>query len=100
MALGSCLGLDGSLCVFSSEDGDGRLVVGSEKEDGDLSILSSPIPLHKSDVQMQALIVSDSTEAGLHSSSGSTGSSIFPRRILIGKHSLITDMSLSDFFQE
>ena len=80
--------------------GDGRLVVWSEKEDGSVSILSSPIPLQKSVVQMQALIVSDSTEAGLHSSSGSTGSSMLPRSILVGKHSLMTDMSLSDFFQE
>jgi len=66
----------------------------------DVSTLSSPIPLHKSDVQIQALIVSDSTEAGMHSSCGSTGSSMLPRRILVGKHSLMTDTSLSDFFHE
>ena len=76
----------------------GRLLL--EGNDGDLSTLSSPIPLQKSDVQIQALIVSDSTDAGLHSSCGSTGSSILPRRILVGKHSLITDVSVLDFFHE
>ena len=80
--------------------GDSRLVAWPERKDGDLSIISSPIPLQKSDVQMQAWIVSDSTEAGLHSSSGSTGSSILPRRILVGKHSLMTDVAAFDFFQE
>ena len=75
-------------------------LLSGEIEDGDLSILSSPIPLQKSEVQMQALMVSDSTDTGLHSSDGSTGSSMLPRRILVGKHSLITDVSVFDFFQE
>ena len=70
------------------------------ERDGVVSILSSPIPLQKSEVQIQALIVSDSTDAGLHSSCGSTGSSILPRRILVGKHSLMTDVAAFDFFQE
>ena len=66
----------------------------------DFSLSSAPMPLQKSDVQIQALIVSDSTDAGLHSSCGSTGSSILPSRTLVGKHSLITAVSVFDFFQE
>ena len=44
--------------------------------------------------------MSDSTDTGLHSSDGSTGSSMLPSRILVGKHSLITDVSVFDFFHE
>jgi len=61
---------------------------------------SSPIPLHKSVVQMQAEIESDSMEVGLHSDLVSMGLSMLPSRILVGKHSLITETSLADFFQE
>jgi len=61
---------------------------------------SSPIPLHKSVVQMQALIVSLSTDCGEQVACGSTGLSMLPRRTEVGKHSRITAVSLSDFFQE
>ena len=47
-------------------------------------------PLQKSDVQIQAVILLDSTGDGEHSSEGSTGSSMLPRRMLVGKHSLMT----------
>lgn len=42
----------------------------------------------------------DSTGVGEHSGSGSTGFSMLPRRILVGKHSLITAVSAFDFLQE
>ena len=83
----------------SVEDEVGRHLLLSVIE-GNLSTLSALIPLQRSDVQMQALIVSDSTAAGLHSSTGSTGSSKLPRRILVGKHSLMTEVSALDFFHE
>lgn len=62
--------------------------------------LSASIPLQKSLVHIQARILSDSTGTGLHSGDGSTGSSMLPSRILVGKHSRITDVSEFDFFQE
>lgn len=61
---------------------------------------SLPIPLHRSVVQMQAEMESDSMEEGVHWMAGSTGLSILPRRMLVGKHSLITEVSVADFFHE
>jgi hypothetical protein len=51
--------------------------------------------LHRSDVQMQARIVSDSTGSGEQVGTGSTGLSKLPSRILVGKHSRITAVSES-----
>ena len=63
-------------------------------------ISSSPIPLQKSEVHRQAEIPSSSRESGSHSDPGLTGSSILPSRILVGKHSRMTDLSLEDLLQE
>ena len=61
---------------------------------------SLPIPLQRSVVQMQAEMELDSMEDGEHWVAGSTGLSMLPRRMLVGKHSLITDdFSLLDFLQ-
>ena len=55
------------------------------------AVLGSPGRiLHRSEVQIQARIVSDSTGSGEQIGVGSTGLSILPRRILVGKHSRIT----------
>lgn len=61
---------------------------------------ASSIPLQRSEVQMQAWMVSDSTGAGEQNGVGSTGSSMLPSRMLVGKHSRITDISVSEVFQE
>ena len=61
---------------------------------------SLPIPLQRSVVQIQAEMESDSIEAGEHWVAGSTGLSILPSRMLVGKHSLITEVSVADFFHE
>ena len=61
---------------------------------------SLPIPLQRSVVQMQAEMESDSIEEGEHWVAGSTGLSMLPRRMLVGKHSLITEISVADFFHE
>ena len=61
---------------------------------------SSPTPLQRSEVQIQAEILSDSREVREHWSWGCTGLSMLPRRMLVGKHSLITELSVADFFQE
>ena len=68
--------------------------------DTSLLILSSPIPLHRSVVHMQAEMESDSIDDGEHWSPGSMGSSMLPSKMLVGKHSLMTDTSLADFLQE
>ena len=61
---------------------------------------SSPPPLQRSEVQRQAEILSDSREAGEHWASGWTGFSMLPRRMPVGKHSRITEVSVADFLQE
>lgn len=61
---------------------------------------SASIPLQKSVVQMQARILSDSTGIGEHSGVGSTGSSMLPNSMLVGKHSRITAFSEFDLVQE
>ena len=63
-------------------------------------ISSSPRPLQRSVVQMQAEMLSDSRESGSHSARGSTGLSMLPSRMLVAKHSLMTDLSVADFLQE
>lgn len=55
------------------------------------AVLGSPGRiLHRSEVQIQARIVSDSTGSGEQIGVGSTGLSILPSRILVGKHSRMT----------
>ena len=61
---------------------------------------SSPTPLQRSEVQIQAEILSDSREVREHWSWGCTGLSMLPRRMLVGKHSRMTELSVADFFQE
>ena len=61
---------------------------------------SSPRPLQKSEVQIQAEMLSDSREVREHSTWGWTGFSMLPRRMLVGKHSRMTELSVADFFQE
>ena len=68
----------------------GGLLVEVTKAWGALSIESFPIPVHKSVVQIQAWMWLDSTDTGEHEGEGSMGSSIVPRRIVVGKHSRIT----------
>ena len=63
-------------------------------------ISSSPIPLQRSEVHRQAEIPSSSRESGSHSGPGLTGLSILPSRILVGKHSRMTDLSLEVLLQE
>ena len=43
---------------------------------------------------------SDSMEDGVQVSAGSIGLSMLPSRMLVGKHSLMTDTSLADFLHE
>ena len=61
---------------------------------------SSPTPLQRSEVQIQAEILSDSREVREHWAWGWTGWSMLPRRTLVGKHSRMTELSLADFLQE
>ena len=49
---------------------------------------------------MQAVMVSLSTLAGWQVWLGSTGRSILPSKTLVGKHSLMTEVSRSDLRQE
>jgi len=76
----------------------GRVVVLLVSWVGVLEILVSGVStrLHKSLVQMQACMVSDSTGWGEQVEVGSTGLSMEPSRILVGKHSRITAAQLED----
>ena len=61
---------------------------------------SSPTPLHSGVVQIHAEMESDSSEEATHELAASTGLSMLPSRMLVGKHSLMTEVSVADFLQE
>ena len=61
---------------------------------------SSPTPLQRSEVQIQAEMLSDSREVREHWTWGWTGWSMLPRRMEVGKHSRMTELSVADFLQE
>ena len=77
-----------------------ELVVTATLGLGSVLMSSSPTPLQRSEVQIQAEILSDSREVREHWSWGCTGLSMLPRRMLVGKHSRMTELSVADFFQE
>ena len=86
------------VAVVVGEEASLGLLVGERPSSVLMS--SSPTPLQRSEVQIQAEMLSDSREVREHSAPGWTGLSMLPRRMLVGKHSRITELSVADLRQE